>query len=235
MSLKNYFEKRDFTRTPEPQKGEKITGDTLHFVVQRHQASKLHYDFRLEMDGVLKSWVIPKGPSMNPKDKRLAVMVEDHPLEYRTFEGEIPEGNYGAGIVTIWDEGTYQVAPDNEEPSDEKTLLSQLKKGSLTFILKGKRLKGIFSLVKLQKGDPDSWLLIKKKDEEATEKAYNSEDFVKKAAIKTTRTRKTQKKPSAGKPDPSPKVLQWEQKRQQKKQKETGMKNQKTGIAKEWK
>ena len=124
------------------------------FVVQEHHASHLHWDFRLEYDGVLKSWAIPKGPSMNPVDKRLAIQVEDHPLEYAQFEGTIPEGHYGAGHVMIWDSGNYEPTNDME---------MGLKKGVLSFILSGKRLQGEFSLVRFKKGDnPKNWLLIKR-------------------------------------------------------------------------
>ncbi len=124
----------------------------LVFVVHEHHASRLHFDFRLEMDGVLKSWAVPKGPSMSPVDKRLAVMVEDHPLDYASFEGVIPEGHYGAGQVVIWDKGTYNLIDGN------------LSSGRLECVLEGKTLKGIFALIKM-KGKEKEWLLIKKKDE----------------------------------------------------------------------
>lgn len=152
MSLKKYIQKRAFTQTPEP-RGKKIKSQkNLCFVIQKHHASHLHYDFRLEMDGVLKSWAVPKGPSLNPLDKRLAIMVEDHPYEYKDFEGTIPKGNYGAGTVIIWDEGTYELL---------KT--SDLKKGNLKIFLQGHKLKGEFVLVKIKKTQ-DNWLLIKKND-----------------------------------------------------------------------
>lgn len=137
----------------------------LIFVVQQHAASHLHYDFRLEIEGVLKSWAIPKGPSMNPADKRLAIMVEDHPYSYKDFEGIIPEGNYGAGIVIVWDNGTYILADEQNNDEIENVLKSDLQKGHLSFILKGKKLKGEFALVKLKSKKENSWLLIKKKDQ----------------------------------------------------------------------
>lgn len=168
MSLSLYKKKRDFKNTPEPTAKKENKKSKLSFVVQRHDASHLHYDFRLEMQGVLKSWAVPKGPSMKAGEKRLAVMVEDHPYDYGKFSGEIPKGNYGAGTVDIWDSGTY-------EPMDttggEKLLLAQLKKGDLKINLNGKYLKGNFALVRMH-GDTDkNWLLIKKND------AYALKDF----------------------------------------------------------
>lgn len=175
MGLKEYEKKRDFSKTSEP-KGGKSDNKELKFVVQRHHASHLHYDFRLELDGVLKSWAVPKGPSMNPGDKRLAMMVEDHPYDYRTFEGIIPNGEYGAGIVIVWDQGTYESLA--EDPADNiKALHAGLKKGDLKFRLHGEILQGEFALVKLH-SDEKSWLLIKHKDAYAVSKPYNSEDFV---------------------------------------------------------
>ncbi|MGO4770511.1 DNA ligase D [Flavobacterium sp. W22_SRS_FK3] len=167
MSLSKYNQKRDFKQTQEPKGEIEKSTQELIFVVQKHAASHLHYDFRLEMNGVLKSWAVPKGPSMNPDDKRLAMMVEDHPYSYKDFEGTIPEGNYGAGNVIIWDNGTYKADKLTETP--EKTLLGNLKKGHLSFILKGKKLKGEFSLVKLKGRQENAWLLIKKNDKYATD------------------------------------------------------------------
>jgi bifunctional non-homologous end joining protein LigD len=177
MELKTYDEKRDFTSTSEPEFQKSKSEKGLKFVVQRHDASHLHYDFRLEMDGVLKSWAIPKGPSLNPKDKRLAIMVEDHPYDYRTFEGEIPEGNYGAGTVYIFDDGEYESSIEKHK-NDEKLLLEGLKAGSLKFRLKGKILKGEFALIKLKNSDQDNWLLIKHKDEFAVSEKFEIEKFV---------------------------------------------------------
>jgi bifunctional non-homologous end joining protein LigD len=173
MSLTKYKAKRNFEVSPEPKAILNKTNATLSFVVQRHKASHLHYDFRLEMDGVLKSWAVPKGPSMNPSDKRLAMMVEDHPYSYKDFKGVIPEG-YGAGIVEIWDKGKY-VDIDNSGKDAEKKLKAALKAGSLKFILYGKKLKGEFALVKLKGKQENAWLLIKHKDEYAVDKEYNSE------------------------------------------------------------
>ncbi len=176
MALTLYNKKRNFKETSEP--GGKISksASKLSFVVQRHKASRLHYDFRLEMNGVLKSWAVPKGPSLNPKDKRLAMMVEDHPYDYKNFEGTIPEGNYGAGIVEIWDEGTYSDIDNSPKKEAEKNLKEAFKKGDLKFRLFGKKLKGEFVLVKLKNNNDNSWLLIKHKDEYATDAPYNSEN-----------------------------------------------------------
>jgi len=136
-------------------------GSTQRFVVHEHKATRLHYDFRLEMGGVLKSWAVPKGPSMNPADKRLAVMVEDHPVEYIDFEGIIPEGSYGAGAVIVWDEGTY-------EPNDPGDPAVQLRSGKFAFTLQGKKLRGGFALARLARGGTGKeWLLMKKKDAQA--------------------------------------------------------------------
>jgi len=175
MALKDYNEKRKFDETTEPKGKAKKSKDKLIFVIQRHAASRLHYDFRLEMKGVLKSWAVPKGPSLDPKDKRLAMMVEDHPYDYKDFEGNIPEGNYGAGQVEVWDSGTYEPLDQTSKLSNEKELLKELKAGSLKFILHGKKLKGEFALVKMKNAENNAWLLIKHKDDFAEEK-YDAEE-----------------------------------------------------------
>lgn len=165
MSLATYNKKRNFKKTPEPKGITTRKGKQLIFVVQKHDASHLHYDFRLEMGGVLKSWAVPKGPSLDPSVKRLAMQVEDHPWSYRDFEGEIPEGNYGAGDVIVWDTGTY------EGEGGEKGLLEGLKKGHLSFTLYGEKLKGGWSLVRTgrDKSERARWLLVKKEDEYASD------------------------------------------------------------------
>ena len=159
MALDKYNEKRRFNSTPEP-RGKVARGENHRFVVQKHRASHLHYDFRLEMDGVLKSWAIPKGPSLDPADKRLAMQVEDHPVSYFDFEGVIPPGNYGAGTVMVWDVGTWEPLGDAH---------AMLNKGDLKFRLHGKKLNGEFVLAHMRSRRPGSkgteWLLIKKKDE----------------------------------------------------------------------
>lgn len=169
MALDKYREKRSAEKTPEPFGG-KPSGKELRFVVQKHDASHLHYDFRLEMDGVLKSWAVPKGPSLDPDVKRLAMMVEDHPYVYRDFEGIIPKGQYGGGTVIVWDEGTYEAAEmvEGDLKKQEKSLLHQLHAGKLKIVLKGKKLKGEFALVKAYGRGDNGWLLMKLEDKYAT-------------------------------------------------------------------
>ena len=165
MSLAAYRSKRAFTETPEPVGRVRRSGRTHVFVVQKHDASRLHYDFRLAVNGVLASWAVPKGPSMNPADKRLAVRTEDHPLEYAKFEGMIPPGQYGAGIVMVWDLGKYE--PLENQPPEE-----QLALGKVQIVLQGEKLRGGFSLIQtknrsMNSGRRDYWLLIKRRDEYA--------------------------------------------------------------------
>jgi DNA ligase D-like protein (predicted 3'-phosphoesterase) len=166
--LEEYRRKRDFRRTPEPAgtpEHPARPGKKPVFVVQKHDASRLHYDFRLEVDGVLKSWAIPKGPSMNTRDKRLAVPTEDHPLEYRNFEGIIPEGQYGAGRVIVWDTGTFRnVTKRDGQPVP---LDQAIENGQLAIWLEGKKLKGGFALTRIRDGKKPVWLLVKKRDEYA--------------------------------------------------------------------
>jgi bifunctional non-homologous end joining protein LigD len=159
--LSAYKKKRNFSDTPEPRgTPKKSKSNNLVFVVQKHAASHLHYDLRLEMDGVLKSWAVPKGPSIDTHEKRLAIMVEDHPLSYQTFEGTIPAGNYGAGTVKIWDHGTYTSLHTADRKEAEKEFLAGIKAGKLEFVLHGKKLKGIFALIRF-KDSKNEWLLIK--------------------------------------------------------------------------
>ncbi len=157
--LKSYQEKRNFGVTSEPMGGEAQATSENIFVVQKHAARRLHYDLRLEVNGVLRSWAVPRGPSMDPKEKRLAVETEDHPIGYASFEGTIPEGQYGAGSVIVWDKGNYRNMTEKDGravPMDEA-----LKKGHAAFWLEGKKLRGGFALTRTQRG----WILVKMKDE----------------------------------------------------------------------
>lgn len=193
MGLSPYKRKRNFKQTPEPE-GKVAQMGRQRFVVQEHHASQLHFDFRLEMGGVLKSWAVPKGPSLNPRDKRLAVEVEDHPVEYLDFEGHLAEGNYGAGDVVVWDTGRYEL-PDGGDP------LERWEEGRLKFVLHGEKLHGEFNLVRLNR--PKQWLLMKAKDAFAqpdwqfetilNENSASARQSAK-ASRKTPRTRRTAKK-----------------------------------------
>jgi len=176
MSLEDYQRKRDLSKSPEPSAKVKRPDRVLRFVVQKHAASHLHYDFRLELDGVLKSWAIPKGPSLDPAIKRLAMMVEDHPYEYRDFEGIIPKGNYGAGAVMIWEEGTYHSPGVEDREQSEELLREGLRKGDLKFVLHGHKLNGEFALVRIKSAKDNAWLLLKKKDRFATSEEVTRQD-----------------------------------------------------------
>ena len=163
--LKKYRDMRDFGSTPEPAGGKPKRGKLPMFVIQKHQASHLHYDFRLEMEGVLKSWAVPKGPSYDPTVKRLAMMTEDHPYDYGSFEGVIPEGNYGAGNVIIWDTGEWEFIEPGDDP------VKAVKAGKLTFRMFGKKMFGEWALVRIRGRSPkgNEWLLLKHRDAFANE------------------------------------------------------------------
>ena len=176
MGLKEYKKKRDFRKTSEPKGNEKSGEKQLHFVVQKHAARNLHYDFRLELDGVLKSWAVPKGPSLDPKVKRLAMHVEDHPYDYRDFEGTIPKGEYGGGEVIVWDEGTYHAIDTDDKKESEKILREGYEKGDFKFFLDGQKLKGEFVLVKMKNRGENQWLLIKHKDKFVSTKDILKDD-----------------------------------------------------------
>jgi bifunctional non-homologous end joining protein LigD len=166
--LAEYRRKRDFSRTAEPRGGKAQSKQKLAFVIQKHSASHLHYDLRLELDGVMKSWAVPKGPSLDPSIKRLAMEVEDHPIEYNTFEGTIPQGEYGGGTVMLWDRGTYSYGGTDPDPLNG--LRNGYRKGDFKFVLQGKRLQGSWVLVRTRR-DPRGkaqWLLIKHRDEYAS-------------------------------------------------------------------
>jgi bifunctional non-homologous end joining protein LigD len=165
--LEEYRSKRDFTRTKEPKGGGVRKAKKLAFVIQKHAASHLHYDLRLELDGVMKSWAVPKGPSQDPSVKRLAMEVEDHPIEYNAFEGTIPKGEYGGGTVMLWDRGTYTYGGTDPDPIEG--LRRGYQKGDFKFVLNGERLKGSWALVRMRRDQPGKaqWLLIKHRDEHA--------------------------------------------------------------------
>jgi bifunctional non-homologous end joining protein LigD len=167
--LDEYRRKRDFSRTAEPAGGKARAGKKLDFVIQKHAASHLHYDLRLELDGVMKSWAVPKGPSLDPTVKRLAMQVEDHPIEYNSFEGTIPRGEYGGGTVMLWDRGTYTYGGTDANPIEG--LRGGYQKGDFKFVLHGKRLQGSWVLVRTRRDERGKaqWLLIKHRDEYARE------------------------------------------------------------------
>jgi bifunctional non-homologous end joining protein LigD len=187
--LADYRRKRNFAKTAEP-KGGRVAAreDTLAFVIQKHAARNLHFDLRLELDGVMKSWAVPKGPSLDPSVKRLAMQVEDHPIEYNDFEGIIPEGEYGGGTVMLWDRGTYTYP--EKVPDAVERLRQGYAKGDLKFELFGKRLRGSWVLVRIRRGDPNKpqWLLIKHRDRFA--KAGSDIVAEKQTSIATRRTMK---------------------------------------------
>jgi bifunctional non-homologous end joining protein LigD len=164
--LSEYHRKRDFTRTAEPRGAVATAGvAALRYVIQKHAATALHFDLRLELDGVMKSWAVPKGPSLDPAVKRLAMQVEDHPIDYNTFEGTIPKGEYGGGTVMLWDRGYYTFAAADPDPVAR--LREGYARGDFKFIVEGTRLEGSWVLVRTRRGDPDKpqWLLIKHDDE----------------------------------------------------------------------
>src|SRR5688572_30458014 len=186
--LEEYRRKRDFKKTAEP------SGDVeparkrinLVFVIQKHAASDLHYDLRLELDGVMRSWAVPKGPSLDPGNKRLAMQVEDHPMGYNTFEGTIPKGEYGGGTVMLWDRGTYSPDEPDQGESDEDAVRRGLKSGKLSFTFHGERLRGSYALVRTDRGPKPKWLLIKHRDNEVRTGTDITEDVM--TSVDTGRT-----------------------------------------------
>lgn len=183
-SLKTYRQKRDLTKSPEPKGTISSKKSKNIFVIHKHNGSHLHYDLRLAFDGVLKSWAVPKGPSLNPSDKRLAIQVEDHPIDYKNFEGIIPEGSYGGGTVMVWDRGTYT----NIKQKDGKLvpLKKCLEDGTVEIFLDGEKLKGGYALVRMKDTDNNQWLLIKMRDEYAS--ARKNPVNTKNKSVKTGRT-----------------------------------------------
>ncbi|MGH7504807.1 MAG: DNA polymerase ligase N-terminal domain-containing protein, partial [Longimicrobiales bacterium] len=164
--LEEYRRKRDFSRTAEPAGDDASAGQgsALEFVVQKHAARNLHFDLRLELDGVMKSWAVPKGPSLDPGIKRLAMEVEDHPIEYNAFEGTIPEGEYGGGTVMIWDRGSWFADEAGPDEDDQKVMRREHGAGKISVTLQGERLHGSFALVRTDRGPKPKWLLIKHRD-----------------------------------------------------------------------
>jgi len=184
-SLRTYRKKRDFRQTPEPKGGVKNAGGKKPiFVIQKHAARQLHYDFRLQVGRALKSWAVPKGPSLNPKDKRMAAEVEDHPLGYAKFEGVIPKGEYGAGTVMVWDTGSYR----NVTKRDDKKIpiTKALKRGHVAVLLDGKKIKGGYALSRIAKGKKPRWLLVKMKDEKADARRKPTKSETKSALTERT-------------------------------------------------
>src|SRR6056297_3789145 len=162
MSTKDYRSKRNFDKTGEPRGSSgRSSSKKPQFVIQKHDSSTLHYDFRIEADGVLKSWAVPKGPSTDPSEKRLAIPTEDHPLEYADFEGVIPQDEYGAGAVIVWDEGRYRNLKEGEGEDDAPSVADQLEEGHATVWLEGRKIRGGYALQRMESGDEERWLLVK--------------------------------------------------------------------------
>ena len=183
--LRVYRSKRDFGKTREPRGSGRRRGGALAYVIQKHDASRLHYDLRLEVNGVMKSWAVPRGPSINPKVRRLAIQVEDHPIEYNTFEGTIPEGEYGGGTVMIWDRGSWRYGGDDPDP--EHGTREGLRLGKLEIVLDGRRLRGAWVLVRTAKpGTKAQWLLIKQRDRHAGDGPEPTERYLRSVASRRT-------------------------------------------------
>lgn len=188
-NLDKYKQKRDFRKTTEPS-GNEVDfdwGDKRPiFVIQKHDASNLHYDFRIEVDGVLKSWAVPKGPSTDPSVKRMAIPTEDHPLGYADFEGTIPKDEYGGGTVMVWDRGAYQNLNEEKDGDSAKSVAQQLKDGHATIWLEGEKLSGGYALIRTERGEDERWLLIKMDDDEAD--ARRNPTSTEPDSVKTDRT-----------------------------------------------
>ena len=195
MSLTEYSRKRSFDKTPEPAPRNQSASQGNFFCVQRHDATRLHYDLRLEVDGTLKSWAVPKGPSLEPLAKHLAMHVEDHPLDYGNFEGNIPKGEYGGGSVMLWDRGTYELLGDTPATA-------QIERGDFKFRLHGEKLKGEFALVHMRnRGKGNEWLLIKKRDAEA-KPGWNVEDHARSVLSGRSQQEIAEDLPPASDPQP---------------------------------